>query len=166
MSRQTALFTTVRSEGALLPPDLLVRVANRDKDLAMLQPVDYGLAAGDRLNEAAARAWALARNYWAAYRETLKDPRVTAARLTEVRREWVLPLFRCLDYGELIFNRTSEQIGDRAYAISHRAGDGPNFIPIHTVAPGQKLESSGDESGRRISPHALVQEYLNRTDHL
>ena len=56
MSRQTILFTTVRSEGALLPPDLLARVANRGKDLAMLQPVDFGLAAGDRLNEAAARA--------------------------------------------------------------------------------------------------------------
>ncbi|HVA91145.1 MAG TPA: hypothetical protein VNL71_15025, partial [Chloroflexota bacterium] len=79
---------------------------------------------------------------------------------------WILPLFRCLDYGELVFNRTSEQIGDRAYGISHHAGDGADAIPIHTVSPLQKLESSGDESGRRISPHALMQEYLNRTDHL
>jgi hypothetical protein len=36
-------FETIRSEGGLLPVDLLQRVAGRDKDLGGLRGEDYGL---------------------------------------------------------------------------------------------------------------------------
>ena len=54
-------FTTVRSEGRLLPPDLLHRIASGDQELEGLAAKDYGLPASNRLGEAAARAWARAR---------------------------------------------------------------------------------------------------------
>ncbi len=52
---QTA-FATVRAEGGLLPPDLVARIAANDPTLKGLAPEDYGLAKGDKLNEAASRA--------------------------------------------------------------------------------------------------------------
>ena len=51
------LFTTIRSEGGLLPPDLLQRVAEGDSDLKGLKPTDYHLATGERINEAVNRSW-------------------------------------------------------------------------------------------------------------
>lgn len=48
---QQAIFTTVRSEGAILPVDLLQRVAQGDTTLGGLTPDAYHLS-GEKLNEA------------------------------------------------------------------------------------------------------------------
>ncbi|MFN8515189.1 MAG: DNA methyltransferase [Chloroflexia bacterium] len=64
------------------------------------------------------------------------------------------------------------------YAISHRAGEGsgPEAPPVHVIsfrydldraiAAGAGSGGTGQLSPLRISPHGLVQDYLNRTDHL
>jgi len=54
--RQQAVFTTVRSEGAILPVDLLQRVAQDDSSLTGLTPDAYHLHA-EKLNEAINRSW-------------------------------------------------------------------------------------------------------------
>ena len=48
-------FTTVKTEGAILPADLLQRVADGQMD--GLLPQDYHLAPNERLNEAISRSW-------------------------------------------------------------------------------------------------------------
>jgi len=60
-------FTTIRTEGAILPRDLLARVAAGDKDLGGLTPDDYHLS-GEKLNEATNRAWNRLQGAWAAFR--------------------------------------------------------------------------------------------------
>ncbi|MEM9926743.1 MAG: N-6 DNA methylase [Cyanobacteria bacterium P01_D01_bin.50] len=54
----------------------------------------------------------------------------------------------------------------QTYAISHRAETGENKPPIHIVGCGVKLEQRPPSGNPRLSAHALVQEYLNRTEHL
>jgi hypothetical protein len=49
-------FTTVKTEGAILPADLLQRVAD-GREVEGLRPEDYHLAANERLNEAISRSW-------------------------------------------------------------------------------------------------------------
>ena len=56
MPASSNLFTTIRTEGGLLPPDLLERIATGE-GLDGLDPEDYGLEKGERLNEAISRAW-------------------------------------------------------------------------------------------------------------
>ena len=56
MAARDTLFTTVRTEGGLLPPDLLERIASGE-GLDGLDPEDYGLETGERLNEAISGAW-------------------------------------------------------------------------------------------------------------
>jgi hypothetical protein len=48
-------FTTVKTEGAILPTDLLQRIAD-GRDLDSLKPTDYHLVPNERLNEAVNRA--------------------------------------------------------------------------------------------------------------
>ena len=55
MSRHET-FTTIRSEGAILPADLLQRLIEGDKELGGLRPEDYQLDRGEKLNEAINRA--------------------------------------------------------------------------------------------------------------
>ena len=61
-------FTTVRTEGAVLPRDLLARIVAGDKDLGGLTPDDYHLS-GERLNEATNRSWNRLQGAWAAFRK-------------------------------------------------------------------------------------------------
>ena len=66
--RTRDLFTTVRTEGGLLPADLLQRIAAGDPDLEGLKPSDYHLAGTERLNEAISRAWNRLLGAWTAFR--------------------------------------------------------------------------------------------------
>ena len=43
-------FTTIRTEGAILPPDLLLKILEGDKDLKGLLPTDYHLLQNETLN--------------------------------------------------------------------------------------------------------------------
>jgi hypothetical protein len=56
MARRANDFQTIRSEGGLLPPDLLRRVLDPKEKLDGVRPEDYGLLKGERseLAEAAA----------------------------------------------------------------------------------------------------------------
>ncbi|MBI1849627.1 MAG: hypothetical protein HYR85_04730 [Planctomycetes bacterium] len=50
------LSTTVTTEGAILPADLLQRVADGDRHLKGLRSDDYHLS-GETIGEATSRAW-------------------------------------------------------------------------------------------------------------
>jgi len=157
-----AEFVTVRSEGGLFPPDLLHRIVGGDQDLGGLTSQDYGLAAADRLGEAAARAWSKAKAYWAAFRAATSDLPASETGVTQTREQWLLPLLRELGYRDLEYRAGAEVIADRRYLISHRSGP----VPLHFVSFRQSLDRAAPSmSGqRRMSPHALLQEYLNISD--
>lgn len=171
-----ARFVTASSEGGLLPPDLLARIAGSDPDLGGLRPDDYGLTRGERLNETLARAWTNVRTYWAAFRATSGSLRASESGVSETREQWLLPLFRELGYGRLTFRGAAEEIDGKRYAISHQAGEesGAEAPPIHTLSFKQEIDramvagmgggGTGNLGGLRVSPHGLVQDYLNRSD--
>src|SRR5439155_23851481 len=75
-TRRRDIFTTVRTEGTILPADLLQRVAEGDRTLGGLTPDDYHLASRERLNEAINRSWNRMLGAWVAFnavREKLSD---------------------------------------------------------------------------------------------
>ena len=57
-------ISSIQSEGGLLPADLLSRIRARDPSLPGIRPVDYGLAPGETLSEAASRSWARLTGLW------------------------------------------------------------------------------------------------------
>jgi len=165
-------FATVSSEGGLLPPDLLASIAGNDPALPGLAPEDFGLAKSERVNDAAARAWANVRTYWAAFQAAAGSLGSGERGLTETRELWLLPLFRELGYGRLAYRPAAEEIDGRRYAISHQAGEDAAAPPVHTVSFRDPIDKPGPRAGGdgvaapRVSPHGVTQEYLNRTDHL
>jgi hypothetical protein len=160
--RRTELFTTIRSEGGLLPADLLARVAAGDPTLESIGAEAYHLTPGERLGEATSRSWNRLVGAWAGFRDTLEGLGPTERTATEMtRRRWSLVLFQELGYGQLQVARSTE-IAGRSYPISHAWG----AVPAHLVGARVELDrrTPGVAGAATMSPHGLVQEFLNRSD--
>ncbi|MEH2321725.1 hypothetical protein [Nostoc sp.] len=85
---------------------------------------------------------------------------------TSVTRElWVVPLLRSLGYSP-VYTAKAEVVEGQTYAISHRAELGENKPPIHIIGCRIKVDHRPPSGTPRLSAHALVQEYLNKTEHL
>ncbi len=69
MARRDQDFHTIRSEGGLLPLDLLRRVLDPQSELPGTEPDDYNLPAGERLNEVITQKWNTLRKHWVEFRD-------------------------------------------------------------------------------------------------
>jgi hypothetical protein len=154
-------FTTARSVGGLLPPDVLQAVIANDRELGGLAPTDFGLAPTDRLGEAAARAWAKAKNHWASFRSSTDDLPASETGVTQTRDQWLLPLLRDLGFAPT-FGTQAEAGGTRRYAVSHR--DGP--VTLHLLSFRQSLDHGATAASgqRQAAPHAVLQDHLNAAE--
>jgi len=117
-SRRRDLFTTLRTEGSILPADLLQRVVARDAGLAGLTPASYHLAEGEKLNEAINRSWNRLVGVWSGFQSLLAKLAENDPATSATREKWLLPLFQELGYGRLLVAKPFE-IDGKSYAISH-----------------------------------------------
>ena len=154
-------FTAITVEGGLFPGDLLERLAAGIETTGQ-RPDDFGFKAGQRLSDEMQAAFSDVRSYWDAFQRRRLKSRDSLTTLT--RDFWVIPLLEDLGFS-LEYQRRAATAGSGGdtYALSHRAGNDPEAPPVHIIALDQPLDRRGE--GRR-SPHALVQEYLNRSDAL
>src|SRR5579885_828424 len=162
-NRQRSAFTTIESEGALLPVDVLQRISQMDAGVGGMSAEAYHCG-GEKLNEVISDAWTALLRVWRAFQEAREH--LTAdengERLT--REGWLLPLFRKLDSGQL-YPAQPMQLGEKPHTTSH----GWQHVPIHLVGLRTGLDeiSRNPLTGYRFSPYSLVQELLNRSqDHL
>jgi hypothetical protein len=146
-------------EGGLLAADLVDRIALGESGVPGQQPKDFEIEAG-RLSAEIQAAFSDIRVFWDAFKRRREHAQTSAVTLT--REGWVIPFLERLGY-ELRFQRAGAHIGGESYPLSHWTGDGENATPVHIVAWDQSLEKRGDA---KRSPHALLQEYLNRSDAL
>ena len=155
-------FTTVRTEGGILPADLLMKIVQRDSTIGGVSEDSYHVT-GEKLNEAISRSWNRLLGVWKGFEEA-------AAKLpggdfgTSITREkWLLPLFEELHYGRL--KARTFEIDGTTVPISH----GWENVPIHLVGLRISIDkrTPGAAGAAKKSPHSLLQEYLNRsTEHL
>jgi hypothetical protein len=166
--RSQTTFTAIRTEGGLLPPDLLDRVQKLDSSLEGLTPDDYRLPAGTRINSDISEAWQAVQTHWASFRRTMELVRRDGGTGTTETRSWVQQVLRELGFGELRYVPSAETIDGRSFLISHRAGEVENAPPLQIVSFQQQLDeqTSRTGGGEQRSPQALMQGYLNASDHL
>jgi hypothetical protein len=165
MSKRCSIFNTIRTEGAILPAELLQRIVSGDTTLEGLKSTDYHLSPNERLNEAATRSWNRLIGVWQTYKEILNQLPEESIGTTETRERWLLPLFQELGYGRLQTQRSIE-IEDKTYPISHKASEP---VAIHLVSFKWDLDKRNPiaKGETKLSPHSLMQEFLNRSeDHL
>ncbi|MBI4830002.1 MAG: restriction endonuclease, partial [Candidatus Lindowbacteria bacterium] len=157
-------LSTIQSEGSLISADLLAEIYSGNAPSQ--RPADFHLKAKHSLTDEIAACWADARAYWEAFQHGLARTGEKDTGATVTREQWILPLLRSLGFEGISFARSAAQIRGRSYAISHRLGDGEDGLPIHIEGARNELDKRPPTGRPRISPHALVQEYLNLSDHL
>lgn len=161
MPSEEDTFITIHIQGTILPADLLQRIVTGDASLGGLNPGDYHLAEGEKLNEAINRSWNRLSGLWSHYRVALQALPESDLGTTLTRERWLLPLFHELGYGRL---QTARAIGikGKSFPISHSWGN----TPVHLVGSRVDLDvkKAGVAGAARSSPHSLVQELLNTSE--
>lgn len=154
-------YTAITIQGNIVSSELLDKI--RSEEIKYQTPSDFGLDKNIRLRDEIGVAWAAARGHWTAFkvrRDRLQD---SDSGTSETRSSWMLPLLRELGY-ELETSRAETLPNGKAYAISHRDARQLN-LPVHITGINDSLDRKR-EGISRLSPHALVQEYLNQTEHV
>lgn len=155
-------YTAIRSEGGLFPLDTLERLAR--EELPGQKAADFGLPKGRRLGDEIALAWSEAQGHWNNFRRRAADLAKEETGATLTRERWIVRLLNdSLGY-ELTYQPAAAVVEGRSYPISHRAGVGEDAPPVHTEGFRVDLDHRPPAGHRRLSPQALVQEYLNRSE--
>jgi hypothetical protein len=153
-------YPTIHIEGAILSADILDRIETGE--LRGQKPADFGLDGA--VKDEIARAWADVQDTWRIYQRRLERLKESDRGTTETRNQWIVPLLGLLGY-KLEYQQRGDTVDGRTYALSHRDRARGDF-PVHIVGHRDSLDRKREDGGPRMSPHALVQEYLNLTEHL
>lgn len=127
--KNTDIFTTIRTEGGILPADLLQRISEGTGEIPGLSASDIHLS-GERINEAVNRSWSRLTAAWNSFRKAADALPENNMGTRVTRERWLMPLFQELGYGRLLPRKAAE-IEGKSYAISHDW----LHTPIHGVLP-------------------------------
>jgi len=155
-------FPSIRIEGAILAADILEKIETGD--VAGQKSADFGLASDAKVKDEIVRAWTDAQDLWRIFHRKLDGLKPEATATSETRNFFVVPLLGLLGY-QIELAGKGEVVNDKNYPISHRVPSRDGF-PVHIMGWRDSLDKKREDSGPRMSPHALVQEYLNLTEHL
>jgi len=155
-------YPGIRIEGAILSPDIFDQI----EELYGQRPADFGLTSKDKVKDEIARSWADALDYWRIFQRKLDTVQGNAT--SETRNQWMIPLLGLLQY-DIQFQSKGTVLDGRIYAISHKATNRAN-TPVHIIGANNpyKLDKKPEteKATRRMSAHALIQEFLNLHEQL
>ncbi|MDJ0728740.1 MAG: N-6 DNA methylase [Crocosphaera sp.] len=161
--------TAIRIAGNLLASDLTTELASGD--IKGQSNVHFGLEKSTKLEDEIAFAWGEAKDQWRIFQRRLERVGKQGTGTSETREYWAVPLLKLLGY-EPILQDKAEVIDNQTFAISHRAEkiasseDINPSPPLHVIGCKLSLEERSPSGRPRLSAHGLLQEYLNRTEHL
>lgn len=158
-----ATFPAIRIEGGLLGPDVLDQLLAAE--LSGQKPADFGLDGRRSLTDEVAAIFADARALWQVFQHRLQRLAAEDLATSVTRDAWGIPFLGLLGY-EPCYNPRAFEVDGLTFAISHRAGESEDTPPVHIVGARQELGRVAASGRPRLAPHSLVQEYLNRTEHL
>lgn len=154
-------YPSINIEGQILSSEVISKLSQ--EGMKFQRPEDFNLPEGEKLRDEIQFAYSLARQQWQIFKQKVERLGDDHTGTTETRRFWMLPLLDALGYNPEF--STAEIVNNRSYAISHRDTD-RNGFPIHIMGFRDEMDSKRDFGGPRMSPHGLVQEYVNVTEHL
>ena len=155
-------FPTIRIEGSILSADILDKLENAD--LRGQRPTDFGLPTNAKVKDEIVRAWTDAQGLWRMFKRQMENVAIDKTGTTETRRYWMVPLLGLLGYNPELL-RDTPRIDEKTYPISHADSSRGN-LPLHIMGFRDSLDKKRETGGPRLSPHALVQEYINLHEHL
>jgi hypothetical protein len=157
------VYPAVRIEGGLFAPDLFDQLMAGA--LPGQRPADFRCDGKRSLTDEVASVFADVRSLWRVFQNRRERLPESDWGTSLTRDAWVIPLLNLLGY-ELRYNTRAPEVNGEPFPISHRAGEREDSPPVHIVSFRQDLGRVPPSGRPRLAPHSLVQEYLNRTDHL
>jgi type I restriction-modification system DNA methylase subunit len=154
-------YTAINIQGNIISTEILEKI--RTEDIRHQTAKDFNLPPKTTVRDEIGIAWAAARAYWQAFSVRRDRLQPNDSGTSETRQGWIIPFLKELGYE--LEKSNAEIINEKSYAVSHRAVNRDGF-PVHIIGINQSLDRRPENGGTRISPHALIQEYLNNHDHL
>lgn len=155
-------FTSINIQGNIISSEILDKIRSEEK-FKHQTPEAFGLSRTASLRDEIGHAWSIMRTHWQAYKKRLESLPTNDTGTSLTRERLIIPLLAELGYETS--RQNAQQINGKSYAISHGAANRDMF-PIHIMGFKDDLDKRRESGGPRLSPHALVQEYLNNTEYL
>ncbi len=155
-------FSSITIQGNIISSEIINKIRNDDEKFQT--PGDFALDRKTAVRDEIGVAWSAAKAHYTAF--TLRAARLNQSDsgASETRNSWMIPLLRILGYDVEKAQAFVQPDTGKSYAISHVAANLHSF-PIHIMGLNDDLDRRRESGGPRLGPHALVQEYLNNTEH-
>ncbi len=156
-------FPSIDIQGSILSTDLLAKI--RSEQATFQQGKDFNPdLTNAKLKDEISLAWQEAKGQWTIYKSKLTRLKEGETGTTETRNFWISPLLTNLGYN-LTFDRKGEELNGKSFPIGYRDSSLDNF-PVYVGGYHESLDKRPENKQLRVSPHAMVQEYLNYSEHL
>lgn len=156
-------FPSIDIQGSILSTDLLAKI--RGEQANFQQGKDFNSDfTNAKLKDDISLAWQEAKGQWTIYKSKLARLKEGENGTTETRNFWISPLLTNLNYN-LTFNRQAEELNGKSFPIGYRDSVLDNF-PLYVGGYHESLDKRPENKQLRVSPHAMLQEYLNYSEHL
>jgi hypothetical protein len=155
-------FASISIQGNILSLEMLDKIRH-DQQVSWQTPKDFKLTKNTTVRDEIGNAWRESRLLWTIYKSKLENLAEGEYATSETRKLWMIPLLMNLGYDPDTTSAT--RVGEKTYPISHRDTSLGGF-PILIMGYHDAMDRKPDGNRLRMSPHALLQEYLNSTEHL
>nr|MBP7497852.1 restriction endonuclease [Bacteroidales bacterium] len=156
-------FPSIDIQGSVISAELLGKI--RSEQVAFQQGRDFNQDFNNlKLKDEISLVWQEAKSQWSIFKSKMLRVKTGETATTETRNFWILPLLSNLGYN-LAFSRSAEELNGKSFPISYRDTLLDNF-PVIISGFNESLDKRPDSKYLRVSPHALLQEYLNYSEHL
>ncbi len=154
-------YPSIDISGNIISPDLLQKL--EQDNFSGQQVKDFGFDRNTRMRDEISQAWATGEVLYRNFKRKLERVKEHESGTTETRNQWLYPLLGALGYNPA-YEKQSQLINDKNYHInsSDETLDG---FPIITVGWNESLDKKPENTRLSMSPHAVLQEYLNLTEH-
>lgn len=155
-------YPSIHIQGSIISGELIALI--RADQLKYQTGKDFGYDTNQQLKDEIGLAWADCKNQYTIFKSKLSRLKDDEGATSITRTFWLDPFLANLGY-TLDNKNTSEIHNGKSYAINRRDSERDGF-PIYLGGWNDSLDRKPDNGMLRMSPHALVQEYLNVAEHL
>ncbi len=155
-------YPSIHIQGSIISGELIALI--RADQLKYQTGKDFGYETNQQLKDEIGLAWADCKNQYTIFKSKLSRLKDDEGATSITRTFWLDPFLANLGY-TLDSKNTSEIHNGKSYAINRRDGERDGF-PIYLGGWNDSLDRKPENGTLRMSPHALVQEYLNVAEHL
>jgi hypothetical protein len=156
-------FPSIDIQGSILSTPLLAKI--RSEQASFQQGKDFHPDyTNAKLKDEISLAWQEAKGQWTIFKSKLARLKDGETGTRETRNFWISPMLTNLGYN-LTFSRQSEELNGKSFPIGYRDSSLDNF-PLYVGGYHESLDKRPENKQLQVSPHAMLQEYLNYSEHL